>query len=443
MTKGGKTRFLRELLPCLLVAYGKWGTAMARSAIIFGCVFFFGSLVTATGRADDWNQWRGPLRDGHVSGFKSPAAWPGQLMKKWSVTIGEGHSSPIIVGDRAYALVRQGEQEVTLCLSLKDGAILWKNVTDAPFDSVIFPARRLGKAPRSTPLYSAGKLYTIGVNGLMTCFDAATGKILWRRDFTAMFETPMPICGASLSPLVDGKKIYVHVGHDDKGAFLALDKDTGKDIWKSPGEGPSYVSPQIARIGGMRQLVTASHSAYIGLDPVDGKLLWSVSNRQNMFNHNSITPVVVGDTIIVGANQRDTMALKIKRVGKEWTTEKQWTTHDITMSTSSPILDGNRLYAVNEKRRGQMVAMAVDSGKIFWACPGNKGENVTLYDVGPNVLAFDATGQMFVYKKTREGFSETAKYPVADSAVWASPAISGNNILVKGAETLTLWQTPQ
>lgn len=392
--------------------------------------------------AADWAQWRGPARDGHVPGFKIPATWPKTLNKKWSIPVGQGHSSPIIAGGKAFVLVRQGNDEHTLCLDLATGKTLWKDVVPAPFDSVIFPATRLGKAPRSTPLAHQGKLYITGVNGLLTCFDATSGKLLWRQDYSKRFPIPMPVCGASLSPLIDGKKLYIHVGHEANGAFLALDKDTGKELWAWKGEGPAYTSPQLATIGGMRQLITASHNMWIGLNPENGELLWSLANRQNMFNHNSITPIIVGDTVICGANQRPTFALKLAQAGGKWATSKLWETRDVTMSTSSPVLDGKRLYVVNEKRRGQVACMALDSGKVLWECPGNKGEQVTLFDIGSQVLVFSQTSELFVYKKTGDTLSELAKYQVADSATWSSPAISGNRLLVKGAETLGLWEIP-
>ena len=390
----------------------------------------------------DWPQWRGPRRDAHVAGFKVPARWPAQLTKKWSLTVGEGHASPIIVGNRAFVIVRQGNDEHVLCLDMASGKTLWKDVVTAPFDSVIFPATRLGKAPRSTPLWHQGKLYTIGVNGLMTCFDATKGAIVWRKDFSKQFPIPMPVCGASLSPLIDGKKLYVHAGHEATGAFLALDKDTGKELWAWKGEGPGYTSPQLVTIGGVKQLITASHNLWLGLSPEDGKQLWSLANRQNMFNHNSITPVISNDTVLCGANQRATFALKLTQSAGKWSTAKVWESRDVTMSTSSPVLDGKRVYVVNEKRRGQLAVMDFATGKITWECPGNKGEQVTLFDVGPVLLVSAQGGEVFAYQKSGDTLKEIAKYEVADSAMWASPAISGNRLLVKGASSLALWEIP-
>lgn len=388
----------------------------------------------------DWPQWRGPRRDGRISGFRCPAAWPRQLTRRWSLPVGAGHASPVIARGRAFVFVRRGEREHTLCLDLASGKTVWEDTVAAPFDSVIFPAQRLGKAPRSTPLWHQGKLYTTGVGGLLTCFDAASGKVLWRRDFASVWKVPMPICGAALSPLVDGRRLLVHVGHDDEGALLALDKDTGAEIWTWRGEGPAYTSPILATLGGVRQVVTASHNQWIALDPERGALLWSRKNRQNFFNHNSITPLAVGDTVICGANQRPTLALVPTRTANGWEVSAKWETRDVTMSTSSPILADGRIYAVSEKRRGQIVALEPSTGRTLWSCPGNKGENVTLYDAGGALLAFAADGDMFVYGKTASGLEEKARYPVSDGAVWASPAVSGNRLLVKGAESLALWE---
>lgn len=400
------------------------------------------STCAAPASAQDWAQWRGPGRDGKVTGFRVPAQWPAQLKKRWTVTVGEGHSSPIVVGNRAFVTTRRDEDEYTLCVDLANGKTVWQSVIAAPFDSVIFPARRLGKSPRATPLYSGGKLYTTGVGGLLTCFNAPTGKILWRRDFATEFNVPMPICGAALSPLVDGKKIYIHVGQDTDGAFLALDKDTGKTIWSWKGEGPGYSSPVLATIAGKRQIITAAHNNWIGLDPVNGALLWKVYVRQNMFNHNSITPLVVGDRIVGGGNQRPTFVLQVKQSGAVWSAEKVWETRDVTLSTSSPLLYGTHLVTVNEKRRGQITCMDLATGKTTWMCDGNKGENVSLFDVGSSVLAFTSNGDLFVYAKSGVLLVEKAKYIVADGATWASPAISRNRLLVRGAESLTLWEVP-
>ena len=110
------------------------------------------------------------------------------------------------------------------------------------------------------------------------------------------------------------------------------------------------------------------------------------------------------------------------------------------MSSSSPVLDGKHVYVVNEKRRGQVAVMDFATGEVTWECPGNKGEQVTIFDIGPLLLVSSQGGELFVYQKSGDTLKEVAKYEVADSAMWSSPAISGNRLLVKGAASLALWE---
>jgi hypothetical protein len=134
--------------------------------------------------------------------------------------------------------------------------------------------------------------------------------------------------------------------------------------------------------------------------------------------------------------------MRIKSAGGKMVTEKVWETRDVTMSTSSPILIGDRIIAVNEKRRGQLTVMEKSTGKVIWMCDGNKGESVTVYAMGQYVAAFSADGVMHVYKPSAAGLDVVAVHQVADSQVWASPAVFGNQVLVKGAEQLNLWEIP-
>lgn len=332
---------------------------------------------------------------------------------------------------------------MTRCLDLTDGRMVWEHRVPAPFDSVIFPARRLGKSPRATPLHADGRLYTLGVGGDLTCFDAATGRVAWRRDFRASFPTPMPICGASLSPLVDGPRIYVHAGHDDRGAIFALDRQTGREIWNRPGEGPGYTSPILATFDGRRMLVTAAHNSWLGLAPETGALLWSHAVRRSPFNHQSITPVVAGGLLVCGANQRPTLGLRPRRVGEGWVVDRVWENAAVTMSTASPVAAGGLVYALNEKTRGQLVALDPGTGRTAWSCPGGRGEHVTLYAAGELVLVFSMSGDLLVQRRGAAGeLREIARYAVADGVTWSSPAVAGGLLLVKGGEQLALWALP-
>src|SRR5690349_1989186 len=137
---------------------------------------------TAPTLAADWPQWRGPNRDGGVHGVEAPATWPKALTEEWKVPVGEGVSSPVVVGDRVYLLTRQkADEEVVLCLDLVGGREVWKSAYPAPY-KLGSPAHGY-EGPRSTPAVADGRVFTFGISGILSCLDAATGAVLWRKDF--------------------------------------------------------------------------------------------------------------------------------------------------------------------------------------------------------------------------------------------------------------------
>ena len=130
--------------------------------------------------AQDWPQWRGPGRDGKASGFEAPAAWPQELGQGWKAQVGAYDSTPALVGDRLYVFARQGGDEVTLCLNAADGKEVW---TDRfAVAGISGPAARAHAGPRSSPAVADGKVVTLGVTGVLSCLDAASGKVLWRKE---------------------------------------------------------------------------------------------------------------------------------------------------------------------------------------------------------------------------------------------------------------------
>ncbi|MEO1368499.1 MAG: PQQ-binding-like beta-propeller repeat protein, partial [Acidobacteriota bacterium] len=144
--------------------------------------------------ADDWAQWRGPDRNGHVDVFKAPAAWPAAPEQRWRVEVGEGYTSPVVVDGTIYLMARQGEDEVAMALDLATGKTLWRSSFPAPY----VPhqaAVKYGKGPKATPVVADGVACFLGIDARFSCHDAESGKVLWVRDYSEKSAPEETFCG--------------------------------------------------------------------------------------------------------------------------------------------------------------------------------------------------------------------------------------------------------
>ena len=134
--------------------------------------------------AADWTQWRGPNRDAVAA---DRGAWPAALARQWRVEVGAGQASPVVSGGTAYVFGREGDAEVARAVDLRTGRVVWRQSYPAPYK--VYPgAASYGGGPKSTPVIHGGRLFTLGIGGILTAFDAASGRIAWQKDFTARHE---------------------------------------------------------------------------------------------------------------------------------------------------------------------------------------------------------------------------------------------------------------
>ncbi|MCS6862846.1 MAG: PQQ-binding-like beta-propeller repeat protein, partial [Abditibacteriales bacterium] len=394
-------------------------------------------IITSVAGAD-WNQWRGPSRDGKVVGFQLPSPLPQQLTRRWKVEVGTGHSSPLVVGSSVFVFARQGDNEVVRCLNLATGKEVWKQSYPAPYE--MNPAAQgHGKGPKSTPVYANGLLYTLGISGILSCFDAETGKAIWRHEFSKSFKTTSPLYGAAMSPVVDSGLLIAHVGGHDDGALMAFDARSGTVRWRWAGDGPGYASPIVVNIGGVRQVITQTQKMCVGVEVATGRLLWSLPFT-TQYDMNIITPIAVGDVVIFGGYHQPTFAVRVRKSADRWAVEKLWQTSDATFFMSTPVASGNRLYGMSEKRGGQMCSINLITGQVEWTGEARFGENAAVFDAGSVLLVLTTNAHLHVFQKNGAALNEVARYRVADSPTWASPAFAGNRVLVKDATSLTLWE---
>jgi len=389
--------------------------------------------------AQDWAQWRGPNRDGVARDFVAPAQWPDKLKLIWKTEVGSGYSSPVVSKDRAWIHTRRGEEEVVSCLDLKTGKTLWSKSYTVAFTKNQY-ATQMGKGPYSTPVLYDGKLYTLGVTAILSCLDAASGDLKWRKEFGAP-DTSKMFCGTAVSPVVDQGNLIVYVGDDIKGgSMFALDPATGNERWKWTGEGPGYASPIVVELEGVRQIVTMTDKSAIGVELKTGKLLWRMP-WPDEWNENIVTPITYKNLLIFSGVRKGTIAVAAQspQNGAEWTAKQVWNNPEIAMYMNSPVLEGDHLFGMSSKRKGQFFCLEAATGKILWTTEGREGAGAAILNAKDVLLILTSDASLIVAKKSAKGFEQLAKYSVADSATHAHPVAIGKSILIKDDGAIALW----
>ncbi|HYE16616.1 MAG TPA: PQQ-binding-like beta-propeller repeat protein, partial [Pyrinomonadaceae bacterium] len=397
-----------------------------------------GAGMAATAEAlpvKDWPQWRGPSRDGHVGGAGLPAEWPKGLKEEWRVKVGVGHSSPVVAGGRVYQFARQGEEEVVVALDPATGKEIWRSAGAAAPYEMNPAARDHGKGPKSTPVVAGGRVFTLGINGVLSAHDAATGRLVWRKEFSKRFPSTSPLYGTAMSPLVEKNLLIAHVGGHDGGALTAFDAATGKEVWSYAGDGPAYSSPVVFTAGGERQVVTFTQKELVAVSAASGKLLWKLPAKTH-YDTNCNTPVAYKDTLIVSIEGRGLVALRPVKQGAGWAAQEVWANSDVELYMNTPVLDGDRLVGFSARKKGQFFAVDAATGKTLWQGPGRAGENASILNVGGALLLLTNDSTMFVLSAGAKGFEPAAQYDVAQSPTWAHPLFLGHRILVKDETTL-------
>ena len=390
--------------------------------------------------AQDWPQWRGPARDGLVLGARPRPSWPPALQKGWSVTVGEGHASPLALGDRAYAFARQGEDEVLCALDAATGKLLWRQANLAPY-TVNPAAAGHGKGPKATPTLAQGRIFTLGISGILSAVDAATGKLSWRLPLSDRFKETSPSFGAANSPVVDGERVIVFVGGGKGGALTAFDAKSGAVLWSWQDDGPAYASPIVAEIAGARQVVTQSQSFVVGVAAETGTLLWKIP-LTTAYEQNSVTPIVRGDVVFYSGLDKGLHAVRIVKRGAGFASEPVWDNDEVAGYMSTPVLVGDVLYGLSHKKKGQFFAVDAKTGKTLWLSEGRQGDNASLVSAQGALLMLTTESTLIVAKPDPAAFSVLRSYTVAETPTWAHPAPSGDRLFVKDKETLALWRIP-
>jgi outer membrane protein assembly factor BamB len=338
-----------------------------------------------------------------------------------------------VSGNRVVVIAREGDQEIVRALDVASGEEAWRAAYPAPY--IVHPsAQSHGAGPKSTPAIAGGRVFTLGIGGILSAFDLASGRLLWRVPAPGV----PPQYGTATSPLVDGTSVIAHVGGEEKGALTSFDAATGKPRWQWAGDWPGSGSPIIATFGGVRQVIAQTQKLLVGVNALNGALLWHLPFETD-FDQNAFTPVVFQDLLINAGLDQPLTAIRPKIDGGKWIAETVWTNLQTPMFMSSPVLIGATIYGLTLRSKGQFVAIDAAGGKTLWNTQGREGENASMLGSPSWLLASTTDGNLVVARANPQKYEEVRRYQIAQSALWAHPAITGSSIIIKDADKVICW----
>ena len=387
--------------------------------------------------AADWPQWRGPNRDAKVTGFEAPATWPKELTKKWKVTIGDGVATPALVGDKLYTFSRQGGNEIIRCLNAATGKELWQDKYPAePATGAAggFPG------PRASPAVADGKVVTFGVDSALSCYDAASGSKVWRKD--SLGDPPQFFVASS--PIIAGggaageRLVIAEYGGGGGGGIVAYDLATGKRKWVWDGDGAAYASPELVTAGDTKAILAETAGNIVAVNLADGKLLWKTPFNSR---YNAATPVVDGTTVFYSGPAKGMTAVAVEKSADGLAAKELWSNGRTAVQFNSPVVKNGLMYGI--ATGGKLFCLDAKSGTTNWTADlkaaGRYADYGSVVDAGAVLFALNPSGELVVFAPDGKEFKKVASYKVADGSTFAYPVIADKRIFIKDKNDVTLW----
>ena len=314
--------------------------------------------------AEDWPQFRGAERDAvwRESGIMEKFPETG-LHVRWRATVGPGWSSPVVAEGRVYVmdsiLNKPKAQECLQCFDEKTGDVLWSKAVEVTYPDWAFAKGQEG-SPTSTPTVRDGKIYSLGQEGDLICRDAKTGAEIWHRRLIADYK--MKEFTGSNSPLLDGNLLILPIGGKPDAGIIALDKNTGKEVWHALDEDSTNSAPLIVTAGGKRQLIVWTQQSVSSLDPATGNLWW---RERLLTGSDSAVAAVVSDgqRLLIGGMMFELDAEK--PADKVLWPDSRSLTKRILSNTSTAILRDGYIYSA--RTNGELVCLDAKTGQQLWS----------------------------------------------------------------------------
>lgn len=407
-------------------------------------------LVTpGTAQAPAWTQWGGPNRDFMVPSAGLASSWPSTGPKRiWTRPLGEGHSGILAEGGRLYSMYRPAgpargrfaQDEVVIALDAATGKTIWEHRYASPTAGINYTE---GAGPHATPLIAGNRLFVAGSRREFFALDKATGKVLWSHDFMKEYGAPEIDRGMANSPLLFNNTIIVPIGGRGQ-AMGAFNPDTGALLWKAGDVEYSPASPSLIDVDGQTQLVAFGGDRIAGMDPANGRTLWSHPHRTD-WGLNISTPVwSPADHLLVFSSAYGTgsRALELRQSGGATKVSERWSLNRVRVHIGTIIRVGDTAY-MSSGDFGPAFLSAVDTrtGAMLWQDRAFARAQLLYADA--KLIVLDEDGTLGLATVSPRGLKVLARAQILENLAWTPPTLVGRTLFVRDRKTIAAYDLGQ
>lgn len=407
-----------------------------RLLLVFTLVFVGGAVALG---APGWPQWGGVSRNFHVATAELADSWSSTPPRKvWRRALGDGYSGIASYASALFTMYRKEDHERIVCLDATSGDTVWEHSYTAPH----LPKTNLdpGPGPHANPLVVADKVFATGVTGNLHALDRVSGRVVWKHNLIEEYGGTVLYRGYSASPIAYEDRVIVPVGGQGNGVMAFLQKD-GSVAWKSGDFDVSHSSPVLARVQDREQLVVYASEVIVGLDPADGRILWT-AKHSSAGGYIASMPVVGADgrLFFSGAYEGGSLCFQLQP-GDQPNAKELWFTKRMRVHHSNVIRIGNFVYGASGDF-GPVIFTALDLavGKVVWQDRALARASCIYAD--GKLIAMEDGGRLVLAKVSPKGLNILSSVELFDGRAWTPPTLIGKTLYIRNRTDIMAYALP-